>query len=183
MSKISRLTESDLTRLVRRVIKEQNTDNKSNFKIITDNNWSELPSALESSTLSGVWGGAFYILNQKKGEMPGLEKVITSEIDNKTCCMFKSTDNVVYLFMYDGLHPRGKVQSATIEKGTSEEYSKYYSKSKEMVKELPEGTTEYILIKPVQDTNLSSLIILKNGKVCSTPALPKPGYPPFKDCQ
>ena len=179
--RIVRLTESELVRLVRRVIKEQNTDNESNFKIIT-NNWSELPSALESSTLSGVWGGAFYILNQKKGEMPGLEKVITSEIDNKTCCMFKSTDNVVYLFMYDGIHPKGTVQSATIEKGTSEEYSKYYSKSKEMVKELPEGTTEYILIKP-QNQKESSLIILKNGKPCFTWALPNPGYPPFKDCQ
>jgi hypothetical protein len=183
MAKIVRLTESDLNRLVRRVIKEQNTDNKSNFKIITDNNWSELPSALESSTLSGVFGGAIYILRRKKDEVPGLEKVITADMYNKSCCMFKSTDNVVYLFMYDGMHAAGNVQRATIEKGTSEEYSKYYSKSKEMVKELPEGTTEYILIKTEQDTNLSSLIILKNGKVCSTPALPKPGYPPFKNCQ
>lgn len=179
MGRIVRLTESDLNRLVRRVIREQQNGNTSKFKVIT-NNWSEFPPEIEPSTLTGQWGGAAYIRNHNQEKMPELKNVITTDNDKMTCCMFES-NGIVYLFLYEGMHTRTP-QSCTIEKGTAEEYSKYYSNAKSMVTSLPEGATDYILIRP-QDKKMSSLVILKNGKTCFTWALPEPGYPPFKNCQ
>ena len=159
---------------------EQQISGNTKFKVITTN-WSDLSSTgLESSTLAGQWGGAAYIRNHNQEKMLELKNVITTENDKMTCCMFES-NGIVYLFLYEGMHTRIP-QSCTIEKGTAQEYSEYYSKATSMVTSLPEGTTDYILIRP-QDKKLSSLVILKNGKTCFTFAVPESGYPPFKNCQ
>ena len=189
MKKVVRLTESDLVRIVKRVIKEQTVsgDTQSgealNY-ILIQNNWEDLPQRLKTNTLPGFLAGGFSQKNKTANDKEGMTKFIdNNKLENTGLCKLRDGKNVYMIVINHGPGvPAGA--NCQVEYGTPEEYKQYYSNSKSMVKTLPEGSNSYLLFRGEGQSVGQSILGIKksNGNTCFTWAIPNPGYSPFKDC-
>jgi hypothetical protein len=155
--KIVRLTESDLARIVKRVLSESNEDNKS-FEVIT-NEWNKLPENFSGYLVFYNWVDLRTSLIPNGDE---LKTYFTANKDNLTANGYVSFTNngVNYLLAVDIDSGQVGAGECTVKKGKAEEYNGF--------NRLPKGSTEYVIINKIKDSEYSLLGALINGTPCWT---------------
>ena len=136
------------------------------FEVIT-NDWSKVPVEFNGFLVFPNY------VELRPNLIPNGELLKTYFTENKNNLVANgyvlyTNNNVNYLLGVD--IDNGQVGSGdcNIEKGTSEEYNKFYVEKKSGYNKLPIGATEYIIIKKTNDINYSLLGALINGKPCWT---------------
>ena len=162
MKKVIRLTESDLVKIIKRVINEEKSPS---YEVIT-NQWNKFPNEFNGFLVFPNY------VELRPNLIPNGELLKTYFTENKNNLtangyVLYTNNNINYLLAVD--IDNGQVGSGdcSIEKGTSEEYNQFYGKTQSYNK-LPIGATEYIIIKKTNDNNYSLLGALINGNPCWT---------------
>ncbi len=142
----------------------EDEDTKS-FEIITKE-WDKLPENFSGYLVFYNW------VDLRTSLIPNgdaLKTYFTANKDNLTANGYVSFTNngVNYLLAVDIDSGQVGAGECTIEKGTSEEFNKFYEKASTYNK-LPLGSTEYVIIKKTNDVNYSLLGALINGTPCWT---------------
>jgi len=152
---------------VKPLIMEQGSNNTITFEVIT-NDWSKLPRTFR--------GYLVYpnLITMKTDSIPNGDQLLNYYNTNKdtltavgyVCYL---NNNVMYLISVT--IDNGQVGSGecTVETGTSDEFNNYYGNGKApSYNQLPQGSTEYIIVKKTNDVKYSLLGSLINGKPCWT---------------
>ena len=169
------ITESERNRILgmhksatsKHYLMEQTTGDTESFKVITSE-WSELPNEFNGYLVT------YNFVELRTQLIPNgeqLKSYFTANKNNLTSDGYVSFTNngINYLLAVD--IDNGQVGSGecSIEKGTSEEYNDYYGNDKApQYNTLPNGSTEYIIIKKTNDRNYSLLGALINNNPCWT---------------
>lgn len=136
------------------------------FKVVNSNKWNRIPEQVKGYLL-------FPNYIELRSHLIPYGDQLKTYYENNTD---KFTDNgyatyVVDSIMYlipinydDGQTGAGNID---IEKGTKDEFDEFYGGGKSpQYNTLPEGSTDYLIIKKENDVNRSFLIALKNGTPC-----------------
>jgi hypothetical protein len=152
---------------VKPLIMEQTTGKTMTFQVIT-NDWSALPS---TGTFSGYLVFPNWI-TMRTHLIPNGEQLLKYYNENKNsltangylCYVNNNTMYLISINIDNGQVGAGK---CTIEKGTSKEFNDYYGKAPDY-NQLPQGSTEYMIIYKTNDMSYSLIGVLKGGSSCWT---------------
>ena len=150
---------------VKPLIMEQETGNTITFEVIT-NDWSKLPNDFDGYLVFPNW------ITMRTHLIPNGEQLLNYYNSNKdkltangyVCYL---NNNVMYLISVT--IDNGQVGSGecSIEKGTKSEYIGYYGNGKAPdYNQLPQDSTEYMIIKKIKDYDYSLIGVLKGGNSC-----------------
>ena len=140
------------------------------FEVIT-NDWSKVPAKFNANLVAkGALSNELYFgqgVDMKNKAQ--LEDYYKKNIDTLTAfgylCYLEN--NIMYLISINIDNGQIGAGECNVEKGTSKDYNDFYSEAANY-NQLPEGSTEYMIIKKTNDINYSFLGALINGKPCWT---------------
>jgi hypothetical protein len=166
LNRFKQLLESTLGN-VKPLIMEQETGNTITFEVIT-NDWSKLPNSFNGYLVFPN------LITMRTNLIPNGEQLLNYYNTNADKLTAKGyvcylNNNVMYLISLT--IDNGQVGSGecTMEKGTLQEYNDFYGNGKAPnYNQLPQGSTEYIIVKKTNDVNYSLLGALINGNPCWT---------------
>ena len=166
LNRFKQLLESTMGN-VKPLIMEQETGNTITFEVIT-NDWSKLPSEFSGYLVHPN------LITMRTDSIPNGDQLLNYYNTNKDTLTAAGyvcylNNNVMYLISVT--IDNGQVGSGecTMKKGTLQEYNDLYGNGKApSYNQLPQGSTEYIIVKKTNDVNYSLLGSLINGKPCWT---------------
>jgi hypothetical protein len=165
-NRFNQLLESTMGN-VKPLIMEQETGNTITFEVIT-NNWSKLPNDFNGYLVFPN------LITLRPHLIPNGEQLLNyynSNKDNLTADGYVCYLNNNVMYLIPVTIDNGQVGSGecSVEKGTTEEFNNFYGNGKSPdYNQLPQGSTEYMIIKKNNDINYSLLGVLKGGSFCWT---------------
>lgn len=165
-SRFKQLMESKLGN-VKPLIMEQETGDTITFEVIT-NDWSKLPQEFSGYLVFPNW------ITLRTQLIPNGEQLLNYYNSNKDSLTANGyvcylNNNVMYLISITIDNGQVGAGECTVEKGTAEEFNNYYGSGKApSYNQLPQGSTEYMIVKKTNDLSYSLLGALINGNPCWT---------------
>jgi len=152
---------------VKPLIMEQVTGDSQNltFEVIT-NDWSKLPDQFSGYL---VFPNLITMRTQQIPNGTQLLNYYNSNKDSLTANGYLCYTNNNIMYLISITIDNGQVGSGecTVEKGTSEEFNNFYGNGKApSYNQLPQGSTEYMIVKKTNDLTYSLIGVLKGGSSC-----------------